>query len=110
MPKLTIVVHEDSPTCTVSEMRRRLARALSRLPGEQEVSFTFSARIGEYLPAAQDTGALYDDFCNTPVDGCKTGRLTAKYPALGAPYNLKVPPLQPKINIVMGELARPEND
>ena len=41
----TINVQRHSPTVTVSEMRRELARILAHLDGNQQVSFTFTAHL-----------------------------------------------------------------
>lgn len=110
MSKLTIRIENHEQKYTVSEMRRRLAQVLSKLNGDQEVSFTFVAQLEHYTPAP---------------------RVCAKNPALGAPYDFNQPDLHLKHlgglwgyarfaeqaavlregeNIVHGEFARPEND
>lgn len=57
MSKLTIIVtnhdmvNNREQKYTVSEMRRRLAQVLSKLSGDQEVSFSFRATLENYEPA-----------------------------------------------------------
>ncbi len=67
MAHITISAGTNGEKTTVSEMRKRLARVLSKLNGAQEVSFSFAASLEHYLPAHQMT----------------------KSAALGAPYGLK---------------------
>lgn len=48
MSKLTIHIENHEQKYTVSEMRRRLAQVLSKLNGDQIVSFTFDATLANY--------------------------------------------------------------
>jgi hypothetical protein len=48
MPKHTIHIQNDQ--CTVKDMRRQLAQVLSKLDGENNISFTFSAKLDNYRP------------------------------------------------------------
>jgi hypothetical protein len=114
MSKLTICIENHDQKYTVSEMRRRLAQVLSKLSGDQEVSFSFVATLENYKPAA---------------------RVFAKSAILGAPYTFDVPPnatvhqIEAETNtpirdglwgyarsvsseplVIFGELAQPEND
>ena len=45
MSQHTINIERRSPTVTVSEMRRELARILAYLDGGQQVSFSFTAHL-----------------------------------------------------------------
>ena len=45
MPKLTISVQNHEPTTRVRDMRRDLARILSRLDGDRLVTFTLHAHL-----------------------------------------------------------------
>jgi Ribonuclease G/E len=51
MSKLTIRIENHQQKFTVSEMRKRLAQVLSKLEGNQEVSFTFVATLESYQSA-----------------------------------------------------------
>ena len=44
MPTITIRIDNHDQPYTVREMRRRLAQVLSKLNGDQTVSFSFDAR------------------------------------------------------------------
>lgn len=131
MPTLTIHSGSENVTTTVSDMRRRLARMLSTLKGEQEVTFSFSATILDYQPEKDP----YQVFANemTPAD-IAVARQIAKSRVLGMGYSLGTPekgatdaqPQEPEAvktglwdyaqsmadepRVIMGELARPEND
>jgi hypothetical protein len=83
MSKLTIRIDNHDQHYTVSEMRKRLAQVLSKLQGDQDVTFTFVANLENYKPASK-------------WDRTKT---------YGG--NLHENLIQ---SIHLGELARPEND
>jgi hypothetical protein len=53
MSRITISVSNHDQPHTVSEMRKRLAQILSRLNGSQEVTFSFSAVLPDYVPGPQ---------------------------------------------------------
>jgi hypothetical protein len=87
MAKVTINIDNHEQPYTVSQMRKRLAQVLSKLNGDQLVSFSFSAHFGSYQAAAPAThGDIYDEY----ADGSRHSGL---YPPM-----------------MFGELARPEND
>jgi hypothetical protein len=65
MKRITINVGTHGVETTASEMRKRLAQVLSKIPGDQIVFFNLTLHLENYSPAA---------------------------------------------SLVMGELARPEND
>ena len=65
MATLMIQIDDHDQPYTVREMRRRLAQVLSKLDGDQIVSFSFNARLENYT------------------------RHNTKPAVLGAPYNLK---------------------
>lgn len=48
--QVTINLDNHGQPYTVREMRRRLARLLSNLNGDQNVSFAFVARLDQYRP------------------------------------------------------------
>jgi hypothetical protein len=48
MKRITIEVGSHGVATTVGEMRRRLAKILSPLRGDQEVFFSFSAHLENY--------------------------------------------------------------
>ncbi len=48
MPSLTLNVNHQEQTTTVAQMRRQLARLLSKLDGGQPVRFSFTANLQEY--------------------------------------------------------------
>lgn len=50
MSTITIQIDNHEQPYTVSEMRRRLAQVLSKLNGDQTVSFSFNARLENYTP------------------------------------------------------------
>ena len=90
MSKLLIRIDNHDQPYTVSEMRKRLAQVLSKLNGDQEVSFTFVATLEHYQPERHLT-----------------------MPAiLGMPYDLSKAEitLAEGLRAFYGELARPEND
>jgi hypothetical protein len=51
MAHITISARTNGEKTTVSEMRKRLARVLSKLDGAQEVSFSFAATLDSYRPS-----------------------------------------------------------
>ena len=51
MPRLNIRIDNYGQPVTVSQMRRQLAQVISKMPGDQEVKFTFVAVLEEYQPA-----------------------------------------------------------
>ena len=65
-------LHVDQK-CSVHEMRQHLARILCHLDGDQEVTFSFTARILEYKPAAESK------------------RHNTMPAVLGAPYDMSQP-------------------
>ena len=65
MKRITMNVGTHGVETTASEMRKRLAQVLSKIPGDQIVFFNLTLHLENYSPAA---------------------------------------------NLVLGELARPEND
>ena|ERR1700676_1146388 len=106
MSKLVIVIASigsDSKPYTVREMRRKLAHALSKLQGDQEVSFTFRATLENYEPVPEKPEIVYCLHLNGFRDGlCHTCMLreTDQYPTVNDSSS----------TIVMGPLARPSND
>ena len=50
MSNLRLHVESHEQKYTVSEMRKRLAQVLSKLDGDQEVTFTFAASLEHYEP------------------------------------------------------------
>lgn len=115
MSKLVIVVENHQQKYTVSEMRRRLAQVLSKLNGDQEVSFTFSATLENYQPAS-------DASTNFATNMEKYNKLSPEqkhntmHPVLGAPYNPWVSGFRAEDlagaepTVVLGPLAAPSND
>jgi hypothetical protein len=87
MASLTIRIENHKQKFTVSEMRIRLAQVLSKLNGDQEVSFTFVAQLDDYKPA----------------------RRSAFYPQHASTHSVTAE-LREGENVVHGEFARPEND
>jgi hypothetical protein len=57
MPNLHIDVAEHGTAITVSEMRKLLARTLSKLKGENKVTFSFHCQVE--LPKGESSG--HDD-------------------------------------------------
>lgn len=49
MPLLNVNV--ENQKTTVSDMRKELARILSKLPGDSDVAFNFRATLKNYKPA-----------------------------------------------------------
>ncbi len=102
MATITIQIDNHEQKFTVGEMRRRLAQVLSKLNGDQIVTFSFNARLENYTPRTvstpRDMTKLYWPFVNS--DGTCTGRTIAKIPdapdtrhatmpaVLGAPYDI----------------------
>lgn len=80
MAKLNINIENHEQNYTVSEMRRRLAQVLSKLNGDQKVTFSFRAELAEYQPAPTALRTIWD------LEKCRV------------------------ITVVPGELARPENN
>jgi hypothetical protein len=93
MPRLNIRIDNYGQPTTVSQMRRRLAQILSKLSGDQEIKFTFTAVLEDYQPV----------------------RVLTKSPLLGMPYGptTTVHQIEAEENdpyTAFGKLARPEND
>ena len=57
MHRITLEVGSHGVVTTVSEMRKRLAKVLSNLPGDQEVFFTFIGHLQPVRPTV-DMGEL----------------------------------------------------
>lgn len=53
MAQLTINIDNQGQPYTVAEMRKHLAQVLSKLNGDQTVTFSFRANLPEYRPAYQ---------------------------------------------------------
>ena len=51
MPRLNIRIDNYGQPVTVSQMRKQLAQVVSKMPGDQEVKFTFVAVLEDYQPA-----------------------------------------------------------
>lgn len=85
MSKLNINIESGGQEYTVSEMRIRLAQVLSKLNGDQKVTFSFRAELSDYRPAPQ--------IVSVP-------KVLPKGPGYATYLT----------NAVYGELARPEND
>lgn len=138
MSKLHINIGSWGTPTTVSDMRRRLAHALAKLPGDTEVTFDFRAEMGHYEPAPKPL-AVQCPRCGVGIDDDGDGncgqcaRRLTKNPILAAPYNFgnAVTPSNPYDsgglwgyaasigtgdnltegeNVVHGPLAAPEND
>lgn len=61
MPQLNILIDNGGLPLTVSEMRRKLAQVLSRMNGDQTVTFYFHANLPNYMPARRVyPGAVLD--------------------------------------------------
>jgi hypothetical protein len=90
MSQLNINIGSHGDRMTVREMRKRLAKVLAQLHGTQEVSFNFSANLENYRSPAHNP---------TMRDARNKDSETKKFVNdLAA------------IGIVLGELARPENE
>jgi hypothetical protein len=50
MAKLNINIESHEQKYTVSDMRKRLAQVLSKLDGDQPVTFSFRAELTDYQP------------------------------------------------------------
>lgn len=87
MPKLVINIENHQQKYTVSEMRRRLAQVLSKLQGDQEVTFSFRASLENYQPEIKPS-IVTNSNSNPTIDVH----------------------FHKKSSAVFGELARPEND
>lgn len=122
MPKLVINLSSHPQPTTVSQMRKRLAQVLSKLNGDQEVSFNFIATLENYQPTrvpdvlSRGLEAWAKDFLSE----------VASRPAAAAPREIQC--LHPHgfplgmcnycmlleadstPTAVFGELARPENE
>ena len=66
MPTITIRIDNHDQPYTVREMRRRLAQVLSKLNGDQTVSFSFNARLEEYTPRTVSTPRDMTKGCKGP--------------------------------------------
>jgi hypothetical protein len=49
MPQFTIHI-ENYHGCNVRDMRRQLAKTLSKLKGDNRITFSFHARLEDYTP------------------------------------------------------------
>jgi hypothetical protein len=58
MAKLNINIESHEQGYTVSEMRKRLAQVLSKLDGDQPVTFTFAAALQNYKSKTVRMGEL----------------------------------------------------
>ena len=101
MSKLNINIEHYAPEYTVSEMRIRLAQVLSKLNGDQTVTFSFRAELPDYKPAPKSTDSVCP-VCHgypEPAAHClncnRTGfvqaantRQATMPDILGAPYDL----------------------
>lgn len=87
MSTLNINIDNHGQEYTVSEMRRRLAQVLSKLSGDQKVTFAFRAELADYQPAPSRI-------------------IPHIYTSLGCPAC----DMLGTLHIEYGELARPEND
>ena len=96
MSKLTIRIDNHDQHYTVSEMRKRLAQVLSKLSGDQEVTFTFVANLEYYQPAAPQGYNCLRANCTSPVPHFHLSHAD-DHAGLTPP-------------VVFGELARPENN
>lgn len=103
MSVLTIQVDNHNQPFTVREMRRRLAQVLSKLNGDMQVSFSFSARLENYQPFPPANS----ESCNPMGEPFPpAGRVATEGYSLEWEEDKK-----PSIpGAVYGELARPEND
>lgn len=80
MKRITMNIGTHGTETTASEMRKRIAKVVSKIPGDQIVLFNLTLHLENYSPV-QSFGDKYQE-------------------------NL----MQTAANLVMGELARPEND
>ena len=103
MKRITINVGTHGVQTTAAEMRRRLAQTFSKIPGDQIVFFNLTLHLEDYQPPAKYTTMIvgYSDFLpaaphNPWVDGFTTADLQEAH--------------ETGLGIVLGELARPEND
>jgi len=69
MSKLLIRVDNHDQPYTVSEMRKRLAQVLSKLNGDQEVSFTFVATLENYSPVSTYGEKYHENLMQTAFYG-----------------------------------------
>jgi hypothetical protein len=81
MAHITISAGTNGEKTTVSEMRKRLARVLSKLDGDQEVSFSFAASLDSYRPS-RGIPKIPDS------PDTRHARLASCPKILEAPYNL----------------------
>lgn len=95
MSKLNINIESGGQEYTVSEMRRRLAQVLSKLNGDQKVTFSFRAELPNYEPTLATRAAIWHANEKQVIE------------TLGLSV---VPARTPYATFVLGELARPEND
>lgn len=128
MPSITIHLNNHEKHGTVSEMRRALAQVLSKLEGEQEVVFTFTATtVDRREPAKSKTlGApcqttpmqiaqeeSVPDGSGDSTDPClEVGDcrlLSERWPTRWFGSDWVATPHVERA-IVYGKLARPEND
>jgi len=99
MSKLTIRIENHEQTYTVSEMRKRLAQVLSKLNGDQEVTFTFVANLEHYSPVRAYGEKYQENLMQTAAAMLVDDHSGINPPALAGDPNM-----------VLGESARPENN
>jgi hypothetical protein len=106
MAHITISAGTNGEKTTVSEMRKRLARVLSKLDGDQEVSFSFAASCENYRHTKRDDCAELDARLAAGGVGVpkipdspdtRHARMVSCPRILEAPYDLSVPSLDPQL-------------
>jgi hypothetical protein len=111
MAKLHLQIDNHDGPYTVSELRRRLARVLSKLDGGAEIRFMFTAALENYTPASPVNrrpclGRDPEPFPTACQCGCADGD-----PSLAEIIERNCSLLKESLpKIIVGELARPEND
>lgn len=88
MTRITINVGTHGVETTASEMRKRLAQVLSKIPGDQVVFFNLTLHLENYSPITPE----------------QARRVIDELYEVGESHSGLLPPM------VYGELARPEND
>ncbi len=103
MAKLHIQIDNHDGPYTVSEMRRKLAKVLSKLNGDQEVRFMFTAALENYTPAAPVN--------RRPCFGCDSEPSLAEIIERNCSLlKESLPKISVSRGILFGELSRPSND
>lgn len=98
MKRITINIGTHGVQTTAAEMRRRLAQALSKIPGDQIVFFNLTLHLENYRPT-------------TPVGyNCLRNGCTSSVPHFHLTHADDVDHSSLTPTAVYGELARPEND